>query len=173
MPDYATLNATVRCPECGTALLDRVRFQWGMVPRMGYRVGDAVEWLRDSTGQVHPSFEIHGSPGGRLHWNGGDQGVTHAILFDALFDDDIRSAGLKCPTCGIAVAAVVLDVIKGVLGEPRILDDANVDAMLGRSRGKANIIVVDVDGTLCPREDWFDHPLVFVPPTRETERGHQ
>ena len=159
MPDTVFVNGQGLCPVCGTKVLNGVRCQWGAVPNLQYELGDSVTWMRDAGGQVIRPFRLHHVSPDRWQWNCGDPQYLNAILFDALFDADVFTQNCMCGNCGTRIAGGAAVVAGGRFKEVWALASADVDRILGSSRGRADIVIVRGDGTFWPRDDWYDHPL--------------
>jgi hypothetical protein len=126
-----------------------------------YHIGDEVNWLTDRSGVIVEPFTFR-SCGDRLsNWNCGDPQYRNLILFDLdiVWGD---SEGL-CLHCKTELAAMVAIVRQGVFHEVRALLKDDYDAILGGVRGKVDIVIIREDGSYWPREDWYDHPLKYVP----------
>jgi hypothetical protein len=107
MPAFCTVESQVVCPRCGEQSHPRiVYFHWGQVP-FEYRVGDAVEWLRDAAGNVIPPLQrvsCKTSLGGVSEfWNCGERHYQNVLAFD----NDTQRGPIHCGKCGehLAVAA--------------------------------------------------------------------
>jgi hypothetical protein len=99
---------------------------------------------------------------GRYRWNCGDPSYRDVLLFDVLFDSDVFTKDTHCPNCNTPIAAGMAKVCDGVFEGIYALTDSGANSLLGASRGKADIVVVRDDGSLWPREDWYDVPLDYV-----------
>jgi len=170
MPDSAFVKGEAYCPACGQCELTHLRCQWGVLPRPGseYALGDKVAWLRDSSGSIVPPYVLVGVGPNNFHWNCGDPQVENVILFDLeIYANDGQ---IECATCHAHFVALVAVVRDGVFREIRSLDDAEVNRILGASRGTANIVIIRDDGSYWPREDWYDKAIEYRPSTaREGE----
>jgi len=143
-------------------VLNGVRIQWGMVPNnSGYRLGDSVDWLRDGKGEIVPPFELREMGKRSRKWNCGEPQFQELILFDVLFDADVLTQNVRCPTCNLRIAAGIAVMNGGRFKEIRALTDEGVNSILGASRSRANIVIVRDGNTYWPREDWYDHPLKY------------
>lgn len=161
MPDTALVNGRGLCPACGANVLHAVRCQWGVVPHSPYELGE-VAWLRDAGGRIIRPFGLHEVRPNEWQWNCGDPQYLNVILFDVLFDVDVLTQNCRCPDCHTGIVGGAAVVAGGCFKEILALTDADVDRILGASRGRAEIVIVRDDGTFWPREDWYDHPLEVV-----------
>ena len=161
MPDTATVKGQGLCPACGTTVLVEVRCQWGIIPGAHYNIGDPVMWLRDGNGEIVQPFVLCEVGRGTWRWNSGEPRYHNVILFDALFTSDVLTKGYRCRNCGEKIAAGVAIVNRGLFQEIRALSNAGVDDILGKSRDKAEIVIIRDDGSYWVREDWYDHPLTL------------
>jgi hypothetical protein len=161
MPDAAFIAGKASCPAYGRQVLDGLRCQWGALPLAEYALGDEVRWLRDTGGSIVPPYVlIDVSPGVR-RWNCGDPQVSNVNLFD--LDVNPGNGPAECTASHARIAAAVAIVRRGVFREVRAIDDAEVDRILGPSRGKADIVMVREDGSHWPREDWYDKTIEYRP----------
>lgn len=159
MSDTATIFAHVTCPRCDKHLLNSVRCSWGSVPGMEYKVGDPVQWLRDEFGNLIKPFELRKTGPRSWRWNCGDPRFTDVYVFD----EDVYTGNhqLVCPACGTKVAACIAHVRSGAFQQVRAVEGSEVDRILGDSRDRANVAILNEDGSFVPREDWFDCPVEY------------
>jgi hypothetical protein len=83
-------------------------------------------------------------------------------------------ADRDCAACHTKIAAAIAVVRGGVFEEVRALDDAEVNRIVGASRGKADSVIVRDDGSYWPCEDWYDKTIVYRPdinPQSRTSRS--
>ena len=160
MPDTVRVHGEIKCPTCGTPVLNSARFQWGIVPGLTREVGDSVQWLRDSGGQIAHPFRLQSVGQGRWQWNCGSPEYRNVILFD--LDVFTGNHVLECPKCGTKIAALIAIVRSDKFTEIRALLAPEVHQLLGASFGKADIVIVRDDGTYWPRDDWHDHRVEYV-----------
>jgi hypothetical protein len=90
-------------------------------------------------------------------YNIGDPRCAKVILLDEQVYSQRQE--INCPGCGMRIAAVTCTVQDGIYRSMSAVDEAALAALIGTSRDKANCIVVLEDGSLIPREDWYDMPL--------------
>jgi hypothetical protein len=130
-----------------------------MVPGVDYEIGDQVRRLVDAGRQVVKPFTLRQTAPNVWRWNCGDPECGNVLLFD----EDVYSGNLeaRCPNCELKIAAGLVVVRDGRLGEIRAASDGNVDRILGPSRGKADI-AVEIEAGFQPREDWNDHVVEYV-----------
>jgi hypothetical protein len=161
MPDSAFVTGNAYCPACGQHVLKGLRCQWGALPMPEYALGSQVDWIRDAKGEIVPPYVLVEVGAHRRRWNCGDPEVSHVILFDL----DIYSGNyqVECAACHTKIAAAIAVVRGGVFQEVRALDDAEVNRIVGASRGKADIVIVRDDGSYWPREDWYDKTIDYRP----------
>jgi hypothetical protein len=160
MPDTARLCGCIVCPRCGTHLLNSIRVSWGCVPGLTYQVGDRVRWLQDPAGRAVKAFELRNvAKLDLLLWNCGDPKYPDVDVFD----EDVYTGNhqLVCGQCGLEIAGCVASVRDGIFQGALCLESAEVDRILGASRGCANIAVIGDAGRIIPREDWWDVSLVY------------
>lgn len=159
MPDTATFAAKISCPRCGAHLLNSVRCPWGAVPGITYRVGDSIQWLRNSRGDVVDPFRLIKTGDNSWQWNCGSPVFKNVYIFD----EDIYSGNqsLICHNCDVEIAACVVSVKDNFFSEARAIENLEVDRILGNSRGQADIVTLNEDGTFLPRLDWFDCPIEY------------
>lgn len=159
MPDTSTIFAKILCPQCGVHLLNSMRCSWGEVPGQEYKVGDNVKWLYDKSGNLVKPFELRKLGPNMWRWNCGSPSFQNVFVFD----EDVYAGNhrLSCPSCGAKICACVAIVRNDIFQDVLALQSLGVDQILGRSRGRANVALDNLDGTYSPREDWFDCPIEY------------
>jgi hypothetical protein len=116
--------------------------------------------MRDTSGAVVQPFKLIEVSPKSWQWNYGDPQFSNVIVFDE--DVYTENHRLECPACKAVIAACVAIVHAGVIEKTAALESQDVDRILGSSRGKAHVAVVQPDGGFEAREDWFDHPIEYV-----------
>lgn len=160
MPESARFFADIQCSKCGTHLLNSARFQWGVVPWPSYRAGESIRWLRDGTGNSVEPFRIGELGPTQYVWNCGLSTCRNVLLLDE--DFYFGNHKLACVICESAIVAVIAKIVEGRFVSACAATAPEVSEILGMSVNKAKIVIVGDDGSLLPREDWFDHALHFV-----------
>jgi hypothetical protein len=163
VPDSLLLRGEIACPDCATPLLNSARFQWGEVPGLVYELRDPVRWLHDEHGRVVEPFTLHRTSEFGWQWNCGDTDWTNVILFD--LDIYTGNHQLICQECHKPIAAISCSIRDGVFDSMDALPSADVESILGGSRVKTDIVFVRADGSYWPRDDWYDRPVRYTPPT--------
>lgn len=159
MPDTVKIYAKIECPQCGIHLLNSVRCSWGAVPGLEYKLGDDVKWLRGAAGDIVGAFELQKVGKNLWRWNCGGPDTPNVDVFD----EDIYTGNhhVVCHGCGAEVAACVVVVRENKFVRILAIEASDVDAILGASKGRASVAVLNDDGSFSPREDWFDCPVVY------------
>jgi hypothetical protein len=162
VPDCAKFLAEIVCPRCSAHLLNSVRCSWGAVPGAAYRLGDAIRWLHDQSGDVVRPFELPALGPKLWQWNCGSPDFANVELFD----EDIYPGNhrLACSTCDLQATAYVASVRGGLVQAIRIVVGEDVDRILGASRDRSHVAQAGQDGSYTPGEDWFDHPVIKCSP---------
>lgn len=157
MPDTVRIVGRVPCANCDRPLLDAAVFQWGAVPGWECDLGKEAIWVRNDDNRPYFPFVVVFVDGKYPMYNIGDPRCANVVLLDEQVYSEQQA--LSCPDCGIRVAAVTCTVQDGIYQSMNAVDDAGLAALIETSRGKANCVVVMEDGSLMPREDWYDMPL--------------
>jgi hypothetical protein len=123
-------------------------------------LGQAVEWVTDDDGHPYLPFIMIPDRERSYRWNHGDARFRNVIILD----EEIYTGDhvLSCPQCGTSVAAIACRVRDGTFDTTWALEETELEAIVGRSRDKANCIVVMEDGSFEAREDWYDAPFEFL-----------
>lgn len=151
MPDLCSLRTKVHCSNCDRQFDPPegvLRFQWGEVPR-DYRVGDAVRWLADASGNPVAPFRLAGPPA-RQHWNYGEPAFEEVLAFDI----DPHEPPFVCSHCGTVYEAAAAQVEGGQFTGGVAFLPGEVARMLGHSLEEFEVATRASDGGWAARTDW-------------------
>jgi len=122
MPVYAHVEATVKCPTCGSTdwfsgMEDLVGFQWGFCPgrlpqkEYIYHIGDPIYWRPCSTGVI-PAWTFFKVDGYQDGGNVGDPTVRDLIVRQSFGADYFV---MPCPTCGERLSGAAVEIRGGTI----------------------------------------------------------
>jgi hypothetical protein len=110
MDRLAVLACNVACSNCMGLITDVVTFQWGGLPA-AYRPGERIRWWRHSDGTVEEPFRpLWHMP---EYFNYGNPEYENVWVLDHDFTD--APSLRQCPTCGIGVAGIKIDIEGGAI----------------------------------------------------------
>ena len=146
---HAHVAAVVRCPRCFTDVAPRGRigFQWGYCPSTSdrvthaYRVGDPILWRLDDTGRIHAWAYFLSSQTANV----GDPNIGDVLVRESEFG--IRG----CGCCGHAFHGIGVLIRGGVIQHVQIFE---------HPLPASAISLINADGSLQPRPDWDDRPMI-------------
>jgi DNA-directed RNA polymerase subunit RPC12/RpoP len=153
MPDLSSLVTKLACLTCGKEFHPpehEIRFQWGHVPSR-YRVGDAVRWLTQATGEIVPPFRsVH------EHWNYGEPAYRDVLAFEI----DPHEPEFRCTHCGQHYAHAAAEIRNGsFVGGIVFATRDDVLARFGASPDDFEVATRAPDGTWTARTDW-SNPVI-------------
>jgi hypothetical protein len=116
--------------------------------------------LYDPSGTLIQPFKLVKVGPQSRRWNCGDPQFQNVILFD----EDIYTGNhrLECSACNVSVAACIATVLAGVFEKVEALLAPEADRILGRAKGKGNIVIIEADGSYNAKEDWFDPIVEYI-----------
>ena len=156
MPRYAEIDCDFACPHCGALIEGPIRFHWGRIPTQ-YKIGDRIKWRRTRSGDIVESFTIKFTYN---VWNCGSPDIKDLHVFDnGLFGQDMRHT---CLGCSGVVFGVVVEIRDGVIVDVAARTEEQVRDLLGDYVEAAEIVVIEEDGALTIRDDWFNPPIRIV-----------
>jgi len=130
-----------------------IRFQWGEVPR-NYRVGDAVRWLTDASGEPVAAFRLVG-PAARPRWNYGEPAFADVLAFDA----DPHEPRFVCPHCGTDFETIAAEITAGRFAGGVAFLPGEVARTLGHSLDQFEVATRGAGGAWVARTDWSNPVL--------------
>jgi hypothetical protein len=157
MPDFAVVQGDVLCYRCSYKLSDHLAIQWGEVPNL-YSIGDSVKWLHRN-GAIATPFRLYR---GRSSWNCGDPALSHVMAFDGDSFVIERGKSRACSNCMAGIGGAAVEINNGKLSRTITYSEADVNGIFGDAVGKADIVVIEIDGKLSPRCDWFDPTVHYL-----------
>lgn len=157
MPQYCVLKVDLNCFNCGRKVDDKLEFQWGKVPE-NYAIGNKIKWLKEKSGAYLPPFVLYER---KNSWNCGDPKFQNLLILDC----NVYAPGTKniCPLCHIQIASAGIKIKDTVISNAFTLSANKLVEILGDYVGRADILIVQTDGTLIPRDDWFNPTIRYVP----------
>jgi hypothetical protein len=151
MPNYAYVEADIKCPFCDKSLTDTVAFQWGYcpgsLPRMGhiYHIGDAISWklCKDGTIPAWVYFDF-GDEGANI----GDPSYKNLVVRDSLHE----GLAMPCRFCMHELGGAISEITEGRITSVRILCPGELDQA-------TDFYLVQENGLLTPKLEWDDHAM--------------
>ena len=161
MPEFAELALdTTVCPNCKQQTRipgGLVKFQWGKIPH-SYKVGDKIVWLIDKQGKLIPPFTIVDKKtmfGLNIEWNCGESRYQNLYVFDT----DPNLTQFRCSECETLIDTIVIEVQNGKINPVQAFRETDLQSELGIVGKRADIIIIQDDGSLWSRFDWDDVTL--------------
>ena len=126
MSTDADIHVNLFCPNCGNAIANVVRMQWGRVPRTsGYNIGDTVEWIESGNRVIEPFRYVRGG-----FFNVGTPDIANVLLLDT--QDFWPPYDFKCSNCQYPIPAVGIIVRIGKIHEVRVLSPEDLEELATR-----------------------------------------
>lgn len=151
MPDYASIRGDAKCWNCGRCIAEYVDIQWGKLPSQ-YQLDDTIRWTQHRGTTLEPFVLLRG----RVNWNFGDPSVVDLIALDCHLFAAVDNHVIPCESCQADIAGIAVGIHQGMITRIETHSLASMKRLLRKDYGRAAIIVIQPDGVLVPRPDWFD-----------------